>query len=37
MLGGGALRNFSLFALGVSPYISASIVVHLLAIDVIPS
>ena len=36
MLGGGALTQFSLFALGISPYITASIVVQLLAQDVIP-
>ena len=35
MIGGGALGNFSIFALGVSPYITASIIVQLL-IDVIP-
>lgn len=37
LLGGGALNQFSLFALGVSPYITASIIVQLLAMDVIPS
>ena len=37
MLGGGALTKFSLFALGVSPYITASIIVQLLSMDVIPS
>ena len=37
MLGGGALSRFSLFALGVSPYITASIIVHLLSMDIIPS
>lgn len=37
LLGGGALSQFSLFALGVSPYITASIVVQLLAADVVPS
>jgi len=36
MLGGGALSNFSIFALGVSPYITASIVVQLLAKGVLP-
>ena len=36
MLGGGALKSFSLFALGVSPYITSSIVVQLLAHDVVP-
>ncbi len=37
MLGGGALNQFSLFALGVSPYITASIIIQLLSSDVIPS
>ena len=37
LLGGGALAQFSLFALGVSPYITASIVVQLLSADVVPS
>jgi preprotein translocase subunit SecY len=36
ILGGGALRNFSLFAMGVTPYINASIVVSLLAMGVLP-
>ena len=36
MFGGGALKNFSIFALGVNPYITASIVMQLLTI-VIPS
>ena len=30
LLGGGALSNFSIFALGVSPYITAQIIVQLL-------
>lgn len=34
--GGGALKNYSLFALGVSPYITASIIVQLLQMDIIP-
>ena len=37
MLGGGALEKLSIFAMGVSPYITASIVVQLLSNDVIPS
>lgn len=37
MLGGGALNQFSLFALGVSPYITASIIIQVLSMDVIPS
>ncbi len=36
-LGGGGLTNFSVFALGVSPYITASIIIQLLSTDVIPS
>lgn len=35
-LGGGALKHFSLFSLGVTPYITASIVVSLLAMGVLP-
>ncbi len=35
-LSGGALKNFSIIALGVSPYITASIVVQLLEMDIIP-
>jgi preprotein translocase subunit SecY len=34
--GGGALQNFSLFAMGIMPYITASIIVQLLQMDVIP-
>jgi preprotein translocase subunit SecY len=36
MLGGGGLRRFSLFALGVSPYITASIISQLLSTDLVP-
>ena len=36
MLGGGTLERFSIFALGVSPYITSSIIVELLSMDVIP-
>ena len=35
-MSGGALRNYSIFALGVMPYISASIVMQLLQMDIIP-
>lgn len=31
LLGGGALSNFSVFALGVSPYITAQIIIQLLS------
>ena len=37
LLGGGALSNFSVFALGVSPYITAQIIVQLLSKDVLPA
>jgi preprotein translocase subunit SecY len=33
---GGALQQFSIFALGITPYITASIIVQLLSMDVIP-
>ena len=36
LVSGNALRNFSVFALGVSPYITASIVVQLLQMDLLP-
>ena len=35
-MGGGALKNFSILALGVSPYITASIIIQLLQMDIIP-
>jgi len=35
-IGGGALKNFSIFALGVMPYITASIIIQLLQMDIIP-
>ena len=35
-MGGGALERFSIFGLGVMPYISASIIVQLLEMDIIP-
>ena len=34
---GGALSNFSIVALGVSPYITSSIVVQLLQMDIVPT
>ena len=37
MLGGGALERLSVFAMGVSPYITASIIIQLLSMDVIPA
>ena len=36
LVSGNALKNFSVFALGVSPYITASIVVQLLQMDILP-
>ncbi|WP_249029498.1 preprotein translocase subunit SecY [Tannockella kyphosi] len=36
MIGGGTLSSFSIFALGVSPYITSSIIIELLSMDVIP-
>jgi len=37
LLGGGALSNFSVFALGVSPYITGQIIIQLLSKDVLPA
>ena len=34
---GGAFSNFSIFAMGIMPYITASIIVQLLTMDVIPA
>lgn len=36
IFGGGALQHFSIFAVGITPYITASIVVQLLQMDVVP-
>ena len=36
VMGGGSLRNFSIFALGVMHYIYASIIMQLLQLDIIP-
>ena len=35
-MGGGALEKFSIFSLGVMPYITASIIIQLLQMDIIP-
>ncbi len=35
-MGGGAIERFSIFALGISPYISASILTQILQMDIIP-
>ena len=36
IFGGGALQNFSIFAAGIMPYITASIIMQLLQMDVVP-
>ncbi|KAF1301688.1 MULTISPECIES: preprotein translocase subunit SecY [Enterococcus] len=36
MVSGSAMQNFSVFAMGVSPYITASIIVQLLQMDIVP-
>jgi len=35
-MGGGSLKRFSIFALGVMPYITASIIMQLLQLDIVP-
>src|SRR5699024_9891799 len=35
--GGGALQNFSILAMGIMPYITASIIMQLLQMDVVPN
>ncbi len=37
LLGGGALEKLSVFAMGVGPYITSSIIIQLLSMDVIPA
>src|SRR5699024_3946476 len=34
--GGGALQNFSILAMGIMPYITASIIMQFLQMDVVP-
>ena len=36
IMSGGGLRNFAIFGMGVSPYITASIITQLLQMDIIP-
>lgn len=36
VFGGGALANFSILAMGIMPYITASIIMQLLQMDVVP-
>lgn len=37
LLGGGAIERLSVFAMGVGPYITGSIIIQLLSMDVIPA
>ena len=37
LLGGGSLEQMSIFSLGVGPYITGSIIVQLLSMDIIPA
>jgi len=37
IFGGGALQNFSILAMGIMPYITASIIMQLLQMDVVPT
>ena len=37
LLGGGHFQQFSIFAMGVGPYITGSIIIQLLSMDVIPA
>lgn len=36
LLGGGMIEQMSIFSLGVSPYITASIIIQMLSMDIIP-
>lgn len=36
VMGGGALGKFSIFALGVMPYINASIIIQILSMNIVP-
>ena len=36
LVSGGAMQQFSIFSMGVSPYITASIVIQLLQMDIVP-
>ena len=36
ILGGGSIEQMSIFSLGVGPYITASIIIELLAMDIVP-
>ena len=37
LLGGGSIEQMSIFSLGVGPYITASIIIELLAMDIVPA
>ena len=37
ILGGGSIEQMSIFSLGVGPYITASIIIQLLSMDIIPA
>lgn len=37
MFSGGALANFSIFAIGIMPYITASIIIQLLSMNIVPT
>ena len=37
ILGGGSIEQMSIFSLGVGPYITASIIIELLAMDIVPA
>lgn len=37
MMGLGTLQNFSILALGVSPFITAQIIIELLSMDALPA
>ena len=37
MMGWGTLQNFSILALGVSPFITAQIIIELLSMDALPT
>ncbi|MFT0131250.1 preprotein translocase subunit SecY [Candidatus Enterenecus avicola] len=36
LVSGGAMQQFSIFSMGVSPYITASIIIQLLQMDIVP-
>ncbi|MGH2285468.1 preprotein translocase subunit SecY, partial [Enterococcus faecalis] len=36
MVSGSPMQKFAIFSMGVSPYITASIIIHLLQMDIVP-